>query len=324
MSDDKQKDHWQALAADLGATPAPESPPPPLVEKPAEPGGRVPPAARRPAPKRSASGWNELAKELGISVPAEPAEVAPAPVPAPRSARQASPCEPAEARRPIVPEARSVEAPEAAEADKPAKKRRRRRRPRGQGEPAVSGAEVALPEAVGPEEAASDEILPLPQGDELVLFETESPKVEGEPGAEPSPERGKRRRRRPRRKKSAATAATSETAAPAEESKTPAPEAPAPKRSRRAKSAEIDDVEEDATADADVDEDADEAPSPTTKKLSPTHRGIPSWEEAGGLVIAVNMESRAKRPGGSSPRPSRGGRPRGGRDKSGPKNAKPS
>jgi hypothetical protein len=42
-----------------------------------------------------------------------------------------------------------------------------------------------------------------------------------------------------------------------------------------------------------------------------SHHGIPTWEEAVGVVIAANMEARAKNPGGSSR--NRGGRGRGGR-----------
>jgi hypothetical protein len=45
--------------------------------------------------------------------------------------------------------------------------------------------------------------------------------------------------------------------------------------------------------------------------LKPIHKGIPTWEEGIGLIVAANMESRAKNPnpGGNNPR---GGRGRGG------------
>lgn len=55
-----------------------------------------------------------------------------------------------------------------------------------------------------------------------------------------------------------------------------------------------------------------------SKAAKGSHRSIPSWEEAVGIIITGNMEARAKRPSGSSSR-SRGGRNRGGRDKSGEK-----
>jgi len=43
------------------------------------------------------------------------------------------------------------------------------------------------------------------------------------------------------------------------------------------------------------------------------HRGIPTWEEAVGMIVNVNLESRAKNPNSSSG--NRGGRGRGGRDR---------
>src|SRR5690606_30799273 len=46
----------------------------------------------------------------------------------------------------------------------------------------------------------------------------------------------------------------------------------------------------------------------------PVHRGIPTWEEAVGLVVSRNLEVRSKNPGGGSW--SRSSRGRGGRDRS--------
>jgi hypothetical protein len=43
------------------------------------------------------------------------------------------------------------------------------------------------------------------------------------------------------------------------------------------------------------------------------HRGIPTWQEAVGLVVGANMEARAKNPSGSRGGRGRGGRGRGGR-----------
>ena len=47
-----------------------------------------------------------------------------------------------------------------------------------------------------------------------------------------------------------------------------------------------------------------------------SHRNIPSWEEAIGIVISANQEARAKSPAGKPSRGGRGGRGRGGRGKS--------
>jgi hypothetical protein len=50
--------------------------------------------------------------------------------------------------------------------------------------------------------------------------------------------------------------------------------------------------------------------------MKPNHRGIPSWEDAIGMIVATNMEARSKNPNaGGSPR-GRGGRGRGGRRRS--------
>jgi hypothetical protein len=61
------------------------------------------------------------------------------------------------------------------------------------------------------------------------------------------------------------------------------------------------------------DSDDDDAHEPGLDKNS--HRAIPSWQDAVGMIVAVNMEARAKSPRASQPRGrgrGRGGSGRGG------------
>jgi hypothetical protein len=64
---------------------------------------------------------------------------------------------------------------------------------------------------------------------------------------------------------------------------------------------------------ADDIDDADAHHDETGDGMHHAHRGIPTWQEAVGLIINVNMESRAKNPHQSSGH-HRGGRGRGRRD----------
>ena len=80
------------------------------------------------------------------------------------------------------------------------------------------------------------------------------------------------------------------------EQREPAPEERQAAANQRDRTAE----EEPSGELSDLDDDVERA----------AHHGIPTWEEAVGVVIAANMEARTKNPG--SPR-NRGGRGRGGR-----------
>lgn len=136
--------------------------------------------------------------------------------------------------------------------------------------------------------------------------------AEAEGADEPSTGRTKRRRRRrPGRKKAAGDAAAGpEPIESTERTEAGSGKAAAP---------------EDRPAEDDLDDadDFDEARPRGTKKLPPSHRGLPSWDETIGVVIAANMEARAKRPAvGGSAHPRGGNRRRNGRDKSGPSRAK--
>jgi hypothetical protein len=61
-----------------------------------------------------------------------------------------------------------------------------------------------------------------------------------------------------------------------------------------------------------------EAQTTSSRAVPPSHRNIPSWEEAMGVIVEANLGSRSerKRSSGSSPRGgSHRGRPRGRRKK---------
>jgi hypothetical protein len=218
-------------------------------------------------------------------------------------------------------------APEATTApgdrERPGRRRRKRRR-RGRrpddsaaARPTETGdVELELPETTEqtPEEA---EELPAPQESEEFAVSEES---EGQSASqeEESEERGSERpRRRRRRRRRRGPSREGETAGSVEGLQEPA--ADAGEESVEAEDlagpeelVEQDDLleqeeagpvaEEESAGDlSDLDDDVEKA----------SHHGIPTWDEAVGIVIAANLEARARNPAGS-PR-GRGGRGRGGR-----------
>jgi hypothetical protein len=139
-------------------------------------------------------------------------------------------------------------------------------------------------------------------GEELAEMISEA--VEGPPPEEPSPpreegekRRGKRRRRgsgRKRRRESEQAAPSPAPGEPVEEPEAVSteelprrPKEPLPAAEEARDVDEVEDVE-------DVESSEDE------QELKAGHRAIPTWEEAVGLIITSNLESRAKRPPESS------------------------
>jgi hypothetical protein len=125
---------------------------------------------------------------------------------------------------------------------------------------------------------------------------------EGGESAEPRERKGRRRRRRRGRRKPDGAPRTEDTVAGE-----PAGEGAAPQED------DDDEVEEDEglldTADVPLGMEDDEHDDHLDKN---SHRAIPSWDEAIGMIVAVNMEARAKSPRSSGP-PRGRGRGRGGR-----------
>ncbi|MGE0608816.1 MAG: hypothetical protein AB7O62_17105, partial [Pirellulales bacterium] len=128
MSDNQPAKNWDALAELLGAEIKPAVPPP-------QPAAAVKPAPRKDKPvakPASTPGWNDLASELGIEVPATPPPLPAASIPPPLPASAASP--PAASAPPADP----VSAP----SDVPPRERPPRRdrdEPRGGSRPPAHG-----------------------------------------------------------------------------------------------------------------------------------------------------------------------------------------
>ena len=340
MTSQDKADHWRDLASDLGAEVPPEKgteeepkpteaagkpqascPTPPEPEQAVAPpsDAKSTPLAPKPKspPRRSTPGWATLAEQFGLSPsessPKKMAEVVP---PAPESASPV-PSAPAEAAESIeLPPARtqprgeksqgetlpSEEAvgdevrgeaesstPEMAERSPPRKRRKRHRRTR------------KSDLVITPDEAAEEEMEILTEPDAIDLFQEDRAEALAE--SEPAPEEPKaeeekeategrskrRRRRRPGRAKSVGEAETEQ-----------------PGQRAGARPAEPESVDEDEESDGDEEESS-------AKESSPAHRGIPTWQDAVGVIISANIEARGKRPAGPPSRP-RGGRGRGGRE----------
>ncbi len=125
--------------------------------------------------------------------------------------------------------------------------------------------------------------------------------------AEESEGRSERRRRSPSRKRTAA-------------GKDDEPGTPESDRERAVVGDETASPQEGGDQSAELEpEDAKGQRRVRPKEAKASHRGIPTWEEAVGIVISANMGSRAKSSTGGSSSRSRGGRRPAGRDRSGEK-----
>ena len=347
MNQPENDSHWHSLAEKLGIEPAPEPPKEPEAEEAAEPEAPSrPPAAVSRKKLRSpkfAPGWGSLAAEFGIEVP-EPAEpkqaelepVAPEPVkPEPHETPESVlASEPEE----VVEEESHSPAPQSAPwlaANSFA--------------PEVTEADLAFGETVedveeGDEEDEEDEEpsagspIDDDEAEEALKFgasdveqyaETwEAPEKETTEEA-PAARRRRRRGRRRRRteedsdERSAAAddsesgdaddaeAADAEDVEVAETSDDDAETARCKGRRRRRRSTPRDEdreTDDDAEDDSAADDDSEKGASSRNR-----NRKFPTWDEAVGIVIDANMESRAKQPSGGSRGARNRGRGRGGR-----------
>jgi hypothetical protein len=353
MTDSPKPSHWNSLAAELGAETRAEEPRPvsPAHVKPpvVPPRRRIEPVGRV---QRPASDWGVLASDLGLEpLPPRPkAPPVPPPIPAPPAKPHVE--RPAVERREVperrdVPERQlQVEKPSASaeavdevedrwgadledlEADEdtadaataePAdeappksgrKRRRRRRGGRKQSEGARErGAHVSA-------EREPDLFAPPTEEDEAApsASETEAEPVaraEADSGvsgeeAEPAEREGRRRRRRRRGgRKNGKPAAEKELA------ETPEDDEDLTIDGELESLSEEEGTGVDAGA-ADLEGGEEEDASGESRDLK-SHRSIPSWSEAIGAIIAVNMEARAKNPsqGSGAPRGRGWGRGRG-------------
>ena len=337
MTDQDKADPWASLASELGIAPpvgrpeaepqaiAPASSPAPTSSPvPAPPAPKAPPR-KPPERTRSTSDWDTLASELGL-----PPESLPREQPAPTEARREEPVareeEPAPRAEPVEPEIRepsifgeeaggfaetvdlmedttefteraaeTAESPPETEEQRLSRRRRKRRR-RGRGtsradatQPAAERSELdlpAAPEEVPVAETAADEIA---AGDAVA---NEGPGDEA--GEEDRSGRRRSRRSGRRRKRRPEGAEVREEAAGESESDASEARPPRDFRPEGSEFAPRDDADDYA------DEAGDEAGD--DKEFRVGHRAIPTWDEAIGLIIAKNMESRAKRPNGGQAR----------------------
>lgn len=309
MTDHPKQDPWALLASQLG------TPPPPKKKSPEEraqqqdpaqgqgaedkgagaarPPKRQAPAVERPRP---AADWGAVASQLGLSPPPKPERAAPEPADRPTGASAARPAAPQVRTEPAMVKlfeepAEFVETP--VELVEPASDEEARLGP------APEWDEVRdQPFGVGiePEERQSARQQSRAASDDRAA--AESPSGEGQ-----SPARSKRRRRRrPARKKEGSETGAGPAAELAAE-----PEADL---------IEPDDGDDDEFA---VDDTGDQGQrrqrsAKDARDLKASHRGVPTWKEAIELLIAANLDSRAKRPERPNPSRGRGGRNRGGRN----------
>lgn len=329
MSNQDKSDHWRLLASEIGAEscPEPEATEPPPTDEPAGPvaeDSQATSATKPERPQRSSrpprprANWMELAEQLGVAVPETPevsSEASAAKANRPTATAPEEPnmaVEPPEwldhgseletldevvfpvsAPRAAVPRGED-EAAEAAESKLPRKRKKRRRR----GRESKSAAEPAVRDEMD-EDAETELAHP-----EIAEADDKEPADEGERAAESGGKasRRKRRGRGGRRRSTGAGKASDDAIKKRDEDDLD--ETARETRKRVSGGRLLEDEDED-----------DEEDGATRKAPGFAHRGIPSWEEAVGVVIGINLESRAKRgPSEGSSRP-RGGRGRRGRDK---------
>ncbi|MFZ5830221.1 MAG: hypothetical protein ACOY3P_09035 [Planctomycetota bacterium] len=308
MSDAGSGDHWAFLASELGLAPAPPEAPP--VAPHVEPGAELPPESaaegrvettpapvlpkpkKEPLPRSQApSDWDLLAEELGVQsrildAPTKPAEEML------ESGPEELPPEPAHLDEAfeelVVPPATERErfSEEARESeDRPGRrKRRRRRKPRG-GEESSAEIEPVVAQPPSPrslredidDDWSAEALLDEPEMSDAADRGDESEEIEAE---EETRGRGRERRSRGGRR------GRERSRAEESEGRPPAP------RSKRVPEPEDEEFEEE---------------SDELAELRPGHKGIPTWDDAIGVVVKANIEARTRRPEHRS-------RPSGGRE----------
>jgi hypothetical protein len=332
MTDSNSPSHWDVLASMLGAKPPQEEvsrqPSPPAAKQPSAP--KTPARASQPPKPPQTSSWDVLATNLGISqvAPPElpktppkpvtaPSDVVTPPLPEPGRRSATQPETPEESpnffderfdfeepfdlleasEAPVVPSAETPTEPTEPTEKRP---RRRRRRRRGRGGERQDSQEKNMP-AVS--DSATDVMSTPAESDsehEPSADKTEVTDQEhiGDESEKPRPKRRRSRRGKKRRDTEAIPAAADEHSS--SHAKTPP-----------SKSHDADEFEEEMPFDDSIPlGEGEERPA----RLG--FRGIPTWDEAVGMLIEKNLEARAKRPvapqhhgrGGRGSRDNRGGR----------------
>jgi hypothetical protein len=345
MSDPNPPSHWDLLSSILGATPSPEAAEPRQPSRPPskKPAPRASHHQRPAAPSRPAD-WDKLANALGLPPAPAPAVSPPAPV-MPPPARSAPPPARSAAAPPPLPgqSHRGSPAPEAPEgspnffderfdfdepfdllessesASPPAeaseqttesaegRPRRRHRRRRGRNGGRRDSREAGAPAA--PDDRSAHRDAASVEGDLDRASSAEEPEgvrteraLEEAEGGEAQQRRSRRRRPRHGRKRREGEP-TAGAGAPVEagaDSASPEPD-------------DADETAADLLAEEDLEmgpaEEGGEGGEERLPRLG--FRGLPTWEEAVGLLVSKNVEARAKRPNAGA---------RHGRDNRGPRN----
>ena len=333
MADPNPSNHWDSLASDLGVKlPEQEAAPPepaPLASQPPPlptPKPRAAPKASTPAP--ALASWDALASDLGLATAPQP--IAPQPIvptrsaavsppsasaplpaaakpdrrdaPAPRTAEE-SPnffderfdfeepfdlLEPSEASPP-TPVAETKESPEEKRPRKRHRQRRSGREPEREDshEPAAVVAESPSPEAA----PLTDEPAPVSTIVAAEGIGVEEVRTESDEAGERRPKRRRSSRGKKKRPSDGAKPAAAEEA----HSDEPAVEAVG---TRPATPRDDDSIRRDRSEPEEGIDEGDEDLGDGDRPARAGFRGIPTWEEAVGLVIAKNMEARLKRSAG--------------------------
>lgn len=324
MTDQERQDHWALLASRLGAPPSEEkkdeSQPAP-VEPPAseEPAARIPEGPRysftRPESQRSSTDWLQLAERLGVPVDAETAsqateETTSTEVVEPQAPPAVPPAPPAVVMESLETEVDVVDVfsegdqkfgeslvehvdTDAVEEARPERKRRRKRRRRRSRKPEdtqevseTPGLPTCEEVDFGEDEAEEEPAAPVGNSESLIVSPMEPPPAE-------APSRGRRRRRRrgSGRKKTQGEAVEASAEDSVDESLTSIG-----REDEDTEAAFEESVREPSRGELYDDDRLDETDDEAGERL--VHRGIPTWEEAVGIVVNHNMEARAKNPGG--------------------------
>jgi hypothetical protein len=307
MTDPNPANNWDLLASTLGAAPAPDErlkQPAPAAPQPAKPrkGESRPAHAERSAAPAMAANWDMLASELG-------AAPAPAPVAPPPRAAVAPPSAP-EHRRPAAPpplpesaeespnffderfdfeepfdlleagETRAAGPEPAGEAGEPTEKRPRRRRRRGR---RGRGSEQRAAREPGSATPADER----PAETDTQSAEETRPPVAGEGVESDAPQSQRRHHDRGQRRRDTRSGSAPEGGSGRRHS------AP-PQRPPEAGSIASEDLADENLEFGEAEGADEEQPA----RLG--FRGIPTWEEAVGMIITKNLEARPKRSGGGS------------------------
>jgi hypothetical protein len=272
--------------------------------------------ARKPLRKPAAESqrpqpdWDVVASQLGIAPPEEPAEAAPAlaadtPSEFSEALTEVFPTaddllsEPGEIggistvvveERGLVEESR----PAMAEATEKKSLRRRRKRRRRDRLPREAEARES-----GVETETAEQLISAETDEARQPFAERTLGAAEQEQEQPRPKHRRQRRSSRRRREPP----TSGEGVPAERPEISLEEPPL---------ASDEELLEDADAAAEQQREAGEQEPPTRPREAAEervgHRAIPTWEEAIGVIIAANLEARAKRPGGGAPRGRNGNR----------------